>query len=84
MYIRCGSTMRGGSCTMYVCMYVYTYVYTYEYISHKYVHTMRQYDARGELHDWWSDDTVAKYKTRSQCIADLFSTYSIGALIVHI
>jgi hypothetical protein len=31
----------------------------------------------GELHDWWSDDTVANYEKRSTCIADLFSTYSI-------
>eukprot|EP00802_Teleaulax_amphioxeia_P007748 Tamp_07756.p1 GENE.Tamp_07756~~Tamp_07756.p1 ORF type:complete len:773 (+),score=207.08 Tamp_07756:340-2319(+) len=47
-------------------------------MSHGFDDNGRQYDARGELHDWWSDDTVAKYKTRSQCIADLFSTYSIG------
>jgi len=46
-------------------------------MSHGFDDNGRQYDARGELHDWWSEDTVANYDTRSTCISDLFSTYSI-------
>lgn len=46
-------------------------------MSHGFDDNGRQYDARGELHDWWSEDTLANFDKRSTCIADLFSTYSI-------
>jgi predicted metalloendopeptidase len=47
-------------------------------MSHGFDDNGRQYDARGDLHDWWGADTIANYEKRSTCIADLFSTYSIG------
>jgi putative endopeptidase len=47
-------------------------------MSHGFDDNGRQYDARGELHGWWSAKTVAAYEERSGCISDLFSTYAIG------
>jgi membrane metallo-endopeptidase-like protein 1 len=52
-------------------------------MSHGFDDNGRQYDARGELHDWWSQETVDRYKERSSCIADLFSTYTIAGRKVN-
>ena len=46
-------------------------------MSHGFDDNGRLYDKRGELHDWWSAKTVTNYEARSQCIADLFSTYQV-------
>ena len=34
-------------------------------MSHGFDDNGRQYDARGDLHDWWGADTIANYKKRS-------------------
>jgi len=52
-------------------------------MSHGFDDNGRLYDKRGELHDWWSKSTVANYKTRSTCIADLFSTYKVAGRSVN-
>lgn len=46
-------------------------------MSHGFDDNGRQYDARGELHDWWDQHTVDAFKERSGCIRDVFSSYSI-------
>ena len=35
----------------------------------------RQYDATGNLHDWWSPASAAKFKERSQAIVKQFNEY---------
>lgn len=52
-------------------------------MSHGFDDNGRLYDKRGELHDWWSPSTVANYKKRSTCIADLFSTYTVAGRNVN-
>jgi predicted metalloendopeptidase len=46
-------------------------------MSHGFDDNGRQYDANGELHDWWSPATVEGFKKGSQCISDLFSSFSV-------
>jgi predicted metalloendopeptidase len=61
--------------------YIHTYIHTYihPYRSHGFDDNGAQYNARGELEDWWSNETVTAFKTQSTCIADLFSSYSIDS-----
>ena len=37
----------------------------------------RQYDARGNLKDWWTKEDAARYTERAQCIVDQYSQYTI-------
>jgi putative endopeptidase len=34
-----------------------------------------QFDASGNLHDWWTAATKAKFKTATQCVVDQYSKY---------
>ena len=46
-------------------------------MSHGFDETGRHFDAKGEVHNWWSEETVAKYRNRSKCFASLFDTYHV-------
>ncbi|XP_077998346.1 neprilysin-1-like [Glandiceps talaboti] len=35
----------------------------------------RQYDKNGNLQQWWSEDSINKYKERAQCIIDQYDQY---------
>ena len=35
----------------------------------------RQFDAKGNLRDWWTPKDAAAFKQRAQCVSDQFSTY---------
>jgi endothelin-converting enzyme/putative endopeptidase len=35
----------------------------------------RQYDAHGNLKDWWTADDAAKFTERAKCVADQYGTY---------
>src|SRR5207249_12172237 len=37
----------------------------------------RQFDAKGNLEDWWTADDAARYKQRSDRVADQFSSYTV-------
>jgi putative endopeptidase len=37
----------------------------------------RQYDARGNLKDWWTKEDGAAFTERAQCIADQYAQYTI-------
>ena len=37
----------------------------------------RQYDAQGNLRDWWTPADAAAFKSRAQCIVDQFSSYEV-------
>ena len=43
----------------------------------------RQYDARGNLHDWWHAESVARFAEKSRCIGDLFSRFAIDGRHVN-
>jgi endothelin-converting enzyme/putative endopeptidase len=37
----------------------------------------RQFDAQGNLRDWWTDDDGKEFVKRASCISDQYSTYTI-------
>ncbi len=37
----------------------------------------RQFDARGNLKDWWTPEDGKAFETRAQCVADQYSKYTI-------
>jgi len=37
----------------------------------------RQYDAQGNLADWWTKSDAAKFKKRAQCIVDEFNSFVV-------
>jgi len=37
----------------------------------------RQFDANGNLHDWWKPEDAKAYDERSQCIADEYSNFTV-------
>lgn len=43
----------------------------------------RQYDAHGELHDWWHQESIDNFAEKSQCIGDVFSKYAIDGRHVN-
>ena len=43
----------------------------------------RQYDARGNLHEWWHAESVARFAEKSRCIGDLFSRFAIDGRHVN-
>jgi len=52
-------------------------------MSHGFDDNGREFDARGNLHDWWDDKTVTQFKERSGCIADVFDKYKIQGRAVN-
>ncbi len=44
-------------------------------ISHGFDDQGRQYDAEGNLRDWWTPESAEKYKERAQKIVDQYSAY---------
>jgi putative endopeptidase len=37
----------------------------------------RQFDAQGNLRDWWTEDDGKEFEKRASCISDQYSTYTI-------
>jgi len=37
----------------------------------------RQFDAKGDLKDWWTKDDAEKFEERTKCISDQYSQYTI-------
>jgi endothelin-converting enzyme/putative endopeptidase len=37
----------------------------------------RQFDARGNLHDWWKKDDAEEFTKRVQCVIDQYAQYSV-------
>jgi endothelin-converting enzyme/putative endopeptidase len=37
----------------------------------------RQFDAHGNLSDWWTEDDAKEFVKRASCISDQYSTYTI-------
>ncbi len=37
----------------------------------------RQFDARGNLHDWWTQEDAASFEKRAQCVVDQYAQYVI-------
>ena len=37
----------------------------------------RQFDAKGNLHDWWTKEDVAEFEKRATCVSDQYSQYMV-------
>jgi putative endopeptidase len=46
-------------------------------MSHGFDDQGRQYDARGNLRDWWQPSDAAKYKAEAQKVVDQFNAYTV-------
>jgi membrane metallo-endopeptidase-like protein 1 len=40
-------------------------------------YTGRQYDKDGNLMQWWSDEAIAKFKVKAQCIIDQYGNFTV-------
>ncbi|HYE74883.1 MAG TPA: M13 family metallopeptidase, partial [Blastocatellia bacterium] len=47
-------------------------------ISHGFDDQGRQYDAKGNLRDWWTADDAKNYNSRASCIEQQFSAYKVS------
>ncbi len=45
-------------------------------LTHGFDDTGRQYDAQGNLRDWWQPQDTQEFQRRAQCISDQYSQYS--------
>src|SRR5262249_55253836 len=50
-------------------------------IGHELTHSFddegRQFDAKGDLHDWWTKQDAAEFNKRAKCISDQYSEYTV-------
>lgn len=46
-------------------------------ITHGFDDTGRQFDATGDLRDWWEKETKEKFLKKAQCIIDQYGNYSV-------
>ncbi|MBV9881309.1 MAG: M13 family metallopeptidase [Gemmatirosa sp.] len=53
-------------------------------MSHGFDDQGRQYDAQGNLRDWWTADDAAKYKTQAQRVVDQFDGYTVVDTATHV
>jgi putative endopeptidase len=37
----------------------------------------RQFDAKGNLHDWWTKEDAAEFEKRAKCISDQYGQYTV-------
>lgn len=45
--------------------------------SHAFDDTGRQFDEQGNLKDWWSNETISRYKEKAQCFVDQYEDYKL-------
>ncbi|VDP59685.1 unnamed protein product [Schistosoma curassoni] len=59
-------------------------------VGHEITHAFDQhgakFDAKGNMRDWWSAETLSAFEKNSQCMIDQYSNYSIlnTSLIFHV
>jgi len=53
-------------------------------MSHGFDDQGRQFDAQGNLRDWWTPEDAAKYKAEAQRIVDQFNAYTVVDSATHV
>jgi putative endopeptidase len=53
-------------------------------MSHGFDDQGRQYDAKGNLRDWWTPEDATKYKSAAQRIVDQFDAYTVIDSTTHV
>lgn len=54
--------------------------YFYKIISNP---TGREYDKNGNMNQWWKNETIARFKNRTQCMVEQYSQFKLGNLTVN-
>ena len=44
----------------------------------------RQFDAQGNLRDWWTAEDATRYKARAQLVSDQFDAYTVVDTVTHV
>ncbi|HEY0377289.1 MAG TPA: M13 family metallopeptidase [Pyrinomonadaceae bacterium] len=52
-------------------------------ISHGFDDSGAQYDAEGRLKNWWTDDDLKKFQTRTECVVSQFENYFVEPGLHH-
>ncbi|XP_066996850.2 endothelin-converting enzyme homolog [Anabrus simplex] len=47
-------------------------------LTHAFDDQGREYDSIGNLHQWWKNETIHKFKERTDCVVDQYSNYNIN------
>ncbi|XP_064642962.1 endothelin-converting enzyme homolog isoform X4 [Lineus longissimus] len=47
-------------------------------LSHGFDDQGREYDKNGNLHPWWNKDVIARFKERTKCMKEQYSSYTIN------
>ncbi|XP_070561877.1 neprilysin-1-like isoform X2 [Ptychodera flava] len=53
-------------------------------ITHGFDDRGRQFDKNGNLHQWWSEESVENFKRKAQCIVDQYSNYTVPEINMNI
>ena len=53
-------------------------------LTHGFDDTGRQFDASGNLRDWWTAKDAEQYKTRTQLVVDQFNGYTVLDSVTHV
>jgi putative endopeptidase len=53
-------------------------------MTHGFDDSGRQFDAQGNLRDWWTPEDAAKYKAAAQLVVDQFNGYTVVDSVSHI
>ena len=53
-------------------------------MTHGFDDSGRQFDAQGDLRDWWTAEDAAKYKAAAQLVVDQFNGYTVVDSVSHV
>ena len=53
-------------------------------MTHGFDDSGRQFDAQGNLRDWWTPEDAAKYKAAAQLVVDQFNGYTVVDSVSHV
>ena len=52
-------------------------------LSHAFDDNGRKYGGEGDLEDWWSKDTVDKFKHHTECLVEQYDNLTLAGHHVH-
>jgi predicted metalloendopeptidase len=47
-------------------------------LTHGYDDKGRLFDAEGNLHDWWTEESAAAFREKAQCVVEQYEGYTVG------